>query len=167
MTNFHIRRATLKDAAGIALVMGSPGVIHGTLQIPFATAERWEKKLASNGDHDHVLVAVAGDEIVGLAGLHGNPSHPRRTHAASIGMGVRDDWQGRGVGNRFMVELTSLADNWLNLWRLELTAFADNQRAIALYQKHDFVIEGTHSAYALRGGVWVDTVSMARVRRNA
>jgi L-phenylalanine/L-methionine N-acetyltransferase len=164
MNDIVIRRATLKDAVGIANVMGAPGVVAGTLQIPFATAERWEKKLAGNGEHDHVLVATVGDEIIGLAGLHGNPNHPRRSHAAGIGMGVRDDWQGRGVGKRFMVALIDLADNWLNLSRLELSVFCDNARAVALYKQFGFVVEGTHTRYALRAGELVDCYSMARAR---
>jgi putative acetyltransferase len=48
--------------------------------------------------------------------------------------------------------------------RIELTVFTDNERAIALYRKHGFEIEGTHRAYALRAGVYSDTYSMARIR---
>jgi L-phenylalanine/L-methionine N-acetyltransferase len=47
--------------------------------------------------------------------------------------------------------------------RLELDVFADNQRAIALYRKFGFVHEGTHQAYALRDGAYVDSLSMARL----
>jgi putative acetyltransferase len=61
-------------------------------------------------------------------------------------MGVRDDWQGKGVGSALMRAALDLADNWLGLRRLELNVHADNERAIALYRKFGFEIEGTHRA---------------------
>ena len=38
------------------------------------------------------------------------------------------------------------------------------QPAIALYRKFGFEIEGTHKAYALRDGRYVDAYAMARIR---
>ena len=58
-----------------------------------------------------------------------------------------------------------LADKWLNLMRLELDVYTDNQAAIRLYQKFGFVIEGTLVNYAYRDGQFVDTYTMARVRK--
>jgi putative acetyltransferase len=63
-----------------------------------------------------------------------------------------------------MQALVDLADGWLNVFRLELTVFVDNKRAIALYRKFGFEVEGTHKAYALRGGEYVDALFMARIR---
>ena len=47
--------------------------------------------------------------------------------------------------------------------RIELHVHADNDRAIALYRKFGFELEGTHRAYAIRDGVYVDSLSMARL----
>lgn len=58
-----------------------------------------------------------------------------------------------------------LADNWLGLTRVELTVWADNQAALALYRKAGFVEEGVARDYGLRHGVLVDALYMARVRR--
>jgi putative acetyltransferase len=84
-----------------------------------------------------------------------------------LGITVSGKWQGQGVGRRLMQELLDLADNWLNVIRIELTVFTENARAIALYQECGFEIEGTHRAYALREGRYADTYSMARVRPKA
>jgi putative acetyltransferase len=78
-------------------------------------------------------------------------------------MAVRDDWQGKGVGSALVRAELDLADNWLGLRRLELHVHADNARAIALYRRFGFEVEGTHRAYSLRDGVYVDSLSMARL----
>ena len=56
-----------------------------------------------------------------------------------------------------------LADNWLELTRVELTVYTDNAAGIALYEKFGFEKEGTHRRYAFRDGGYVDAYSMARV----
>ena len=60
-------------------------------------------------------------------------------------MAVRDDWQGKGVGTAMMQAVVDLADKWLNLSRLELEVYTDNEPAMRLYQKFGFTIEGTGS----------------------
>jgi hypothetical protein len=56
-----------------------------------------------------------------------------------------------------------MADRWLGLRRLELTCYVDNTPALALYRRFGFEVEGTHRAYALRDGRYVDAYSMARL----
>ena len=103
-------------------------------------------------------------EVAGALVLMVEPV-PRRRHVASIGMAVHDDWAGRGVGTALMQAALDLADNWLGLTRVELTVWADNQAALALYRKAGFVEEGVARDYGLRHGVLVDALYMARVRR--
>jgi L-phenylalanine/L-methionine N-acetyltransferase len=57
-----------------------------------------------------------------------------------------------------------LADNWLNLSRLELSVYPDNEPAIKLYKKFGFQVEGTQIGSAFRDGQFLDTLMMARVR---
>jgi GNAT superfamily N-acetyltransferase len=52
-------------------------------------------------------------------------------HVGSIGMAVRDDWQGKGIGTALMEAALDLADNWLNLTRIELRIYVDNAAAMA------------------------------------
>jgi putative acetyltransferase len=110
------------------------------------------------------LVACVEDEVVGSLGLHTSPTRWRMRHVGSIGMAVRDDWQGKGVGTALMEAALDLADNWLNLTRIELSVYTDNAAAIALYEKFGFEIEGTHRRFAFRDGEYVDGYSMARVK---
>jgi putative acetyltransferase len=88
----------------------------------------------------------------------------RRSHVGSIGMAVHDAYAGRGAGAALMAAVLDLADNWLQLKRIELTVYADNPRAIALYERFGFEREGLCRAFAWRDGAYADAVAMARLR---
>ena len=161
-----IRHTETGDYEALQRIPASPKAIWGTLQLPFPSVEMWRKRLAEPPEGLFSLVACVGqDEVVGQISLHTFPNRPRRRHVGEIGMAVRDDWQGKGVGTALMEAVIDLADNWLNLTRLELTVFVDNAPAIRLYEKCGFKIEGTLEAYAFRDGEYVDTYFMARLRR--
>jgi putative acetyltransferase len=79
-------------------------------------------------------------------------------------MAVHDDWHGRGVGTTLVRAAVELADNWLNLHRLELEVYTDNEPAVRLYKRHGFLTEGTLKDFAFRNGAYVDAFTMARLR---
>ncbi len=159
-----VRRAEPEDYEGVWRTFQDESAYSGTLQPPFASREVWRKRLAEMPEGDFMLVALVDGQVVGNAGLHAAGKSPRRAHAMHLGMAVRQEWQGKGVGTALMRALTTLADGWLNVFRIELTVYTDNERALALYRKFGFVVEGTHKSYALRGGRYVDSHSMARVK---
>lgn len=160
-----IRRTEPDDYKAIHQIFRGPKAIWGTLQTPFPSAEQWRKRLAEPPEGYFSLVACVEQEVVGQLGLQTFSSRPRRRHAGQIGMAVRDDWQGRGVGSALMQAAIDLADKWLNLMRLELEVFVDNEPAIRLYEKFGFKIEGTLVNFAFREGQYVDTYFMARLRQ--
>ncbi len=160
-----IRRTEPGDYEALRHVYEGPEVVRGTLQQPFPSFELWRKRLAEPPEGMFSLVACAEDEIVGQLGLQTFPSYPRRRHVGRLGMAVRDDWQRKGVGTALMRAAIDLADNWLNLRRLELELFVDNVAALRLYEKLGFKIEGTLVDYAFRDGRYTDTYMMARLRQ--
>lgn len=161
---FTIRRAEPSDAEGMRQIFSSPNAIRGTLQLPYPSTENWRKRLAEPVDGSFNLLACAENEVVGQLGLFTFPNHPRRRHVGQIGMAVRDDWQGKGAGSALMQAAIDLADKWLNLSRLELEVYTDNEPAISLYKKFGFVTEGTLQRFAYRDGQFVDVYAMARLR---
>ncbi|PYK17755.1 MAG: GNAT family N-acetyltransferase [Verrucomicrobia bacterium] len=158
-----IRKAEPSDAEALWKCYTAPQAVRNTLQLPYRSLASVRELLNKSGDGDHILVAVIDGEVVGVIGLH-TSSRPRVNHRAEIGMMVRDDWQGKGIGTAMMQAVVDLADRWLNLTRIELTVFTDNETAIALYRKFGFEIEGTLRKYAFRDGEFVDTYAMARVK---
>lgn len=165
MMNYTIRRVEPSDYEAMHRMFSCPRVVWGTLQIPFPSAELWRKRLAEPPVGLIGLVAcLESGEVVGQLGLHTFPNKPRRRHAGEIGMAVRDDWQGQGVGTALLEAAIELADRWLDLTRLDLQVFVDNEPAIRLYEKFGFRIEGTLVRYAFRDGQYVDTHVMARLR---
>ena len=79
-------------------------------------------------------------------------------------MAVHDAYAGRGAGTALLRALIDQADRWLNLTRIELTVWSDNDRAIGLYERFGFEREGLLRAYAWRDGGYVDALAMARLR---
>lgn len=135
------------------------------MQLPYPSREQWRKRLASeeaNGYYN--LVAVVEGRVIGMVGVETFPNRPRRRHVGRIGISVDDDWQGKGVGTALMAAAVDLADNWLNLTRLELEVYADNEAGIHLYERFGFAYEGTMPQHAFRDGVYVDSIMMGRLR---
>jgi L-phenylalanine/L-methionine N-acetyltransferase len=162
--NIEIRRAEPGDYKAVQQVHAQPKALRGTLQLPFPSEEMWKKRLESMTEGVYALVACIDGEVVAMGGFDLFTKSPRRAHAGYIGLAVHDKWQSKGVGTALMRALIDLADKWLNLSRIELTVFTDNEPAIKLYKKLGFVIEGTHKKYAFRDGEYADCYAMARVR---
>jgi len=164
MAQVIVRPAEPDDYKALHRIFSGPRAIAGTLQLPFPRAETWRERLSELPEGLYSLVACVEGEVVGSLGLETSPTRWRMRHVGSIGMAVRDDWQGKGVGTALMEAALDLADNWLNLTRIELRVYVDNSAAVALYKKFGFEIEGTHRRLAFRNGEYVDAYSMARIR---
>jgi putative acetyltransferase len=157
-----IRAMEPGDLPDLTEAWGQPRAIWGTLQLPFVSLEARQKRYAQNGPLATHLVAVIDGKAIGSIGL--TRYENRRAHVGYIGMAVHDAYAGRGAGAAMMQAVVDLADDWLNLKRLELSVYADNARAIALYERFGFEREGLYRAYAWRAGEYVDSIPMARLR---
>ena len=161
-----IQRFTEAHLEGVVALYNEPAVCRQVLQMPFQSVEAWRKRLVMDNERRLQLVAMHGGEVVGQLGLE-HYLRVRQSHVGSFGMGVATAWQGKGVGSRLLTAALDVADNWMNLHRVELTVYADNEAAHNLYRKFGFEVEGRLRDYALRDGVFVDTLSMARLRKSA
>ncbi len=162
---FRIRAAEPADAAALSELIGSEGVFEGTTQLPLMPVASRLERFGQPDPVGLLLVACVmdaqGETIIGMIGLHGAGSL-RRAHVRSLGIAVAKAWQGQGVGDALMRQALAWADQWAGVLRIELTVHADNQRAIALYERHGFVKEGLMPGYILREGRYVAAHAMAR-----
>jgi putative acetyltransferase len=160
--DIEIRHAEPDDYEAVYGIYIQPKVVRGTLQLPYISAEKRRQRLAQPDDGHYPLVALVNGEVVGHLNLHTFPHSPRRKHAASFGMGVHDAWQGKGVGSALVAAAIDFSRRWLNITRMELSVFADNEPAVHLYKKFGYEIEGRQRDYAFRDGAFADVYNMAK-----
>jgi len=163
MSEIIVRHVVPDDALALHQLYSQPETYADTLQLPHPSLKKWQERLASVPDGMQMLVACIDNVVAGQVTLEVN-SRVRRRHTATFGLGVDVRYRGRGVAKAMMSTLIDLCDNWLNVERIELTVFADNQAAIGLYQRCGFETEGRARRYALRHGELVDALYMARFR---
>ena len=60
-----IRRAEPGDFAAVQAIYAAPRAQAGTLQLPFPSLDLWRQRLQAVDPNAHILLACAGDEVVG------------------------------------------------------------------------------------------------------
>ncbi|MBC7644359.1 MAG: GNAT family N-acetyltransferase [Thermoleophilia bacterium] len=160
-----VRAIEPADMTDVYTTMSEPSVVFGTFQVPYTSHETRNRTWPDRtfGPNNHFLGAELDGKIVGNAGLHLTDGRPRGRHVAGLGMSVSTAYQGLGIGTALMSALVELADDWLQIRRIELSVNTDNEAGIALYTKHGFEIEGTQREVNFRKGKYVDCYSMARL----
>ncbi|WP_380183210.1 GNAT family N-acetyltransferase [Kalamiella sp. sgz302252] len=163
MSEIAIRHAAVEDAAALYRMLSQPETYADTLQIPHPSLQLTQERLQNFQPGTQRLVACIDQQVVGDLYLEVN-NRARRRHTATFGLCVDYHFRGRGVASALMREMISLCDNWLNVERIELTVFADNEVAVGLYQRFGFETEGRARRFAMRNGKLVDALYMARFR---
>jgi len=164
MTRITIRPLRLTDADDIHELMHMPNVLWGTSRLPSTTAEEWRLTIEQwiHDEQTHVFVADIQNKVVGNVRVR--VGQGRAKHVGDLAMAVHDKHQGQGIGKMLMLTAIDLADNWLNLMRLSLDVYVDNERALRLYKNFDFEIEGRIRASSYRNGKYIDSYLMGRLR---
>ncbi len=161
-----VRAARESDRDGIAEIYERESVVRQTGQVPHRGAEFWADFYRVRVPEGRTeLVAELDGKIVGHLGIVTGGS-PRTRHSASFGISVHEAFHGRGIGKALMAEMTRLADNYLNLVRLELVVHTDNLAAIALYEKFGFEREGLARFDIFTAGRYRHGLRMARINPN-
>ncbi len=155
------RRQTRDDNALLALFNGDSFQQSASVTTPFVSLVEMRQWLAGLGAENCEIVAECEGVFAGFAGIYALDG--RQDHVGWFFLGVDEPFQGRGVGGELLSRLIDAADVLMGLTRLQLTVFVDNEAALRLYRKHDFVVEGRHAALARRGEDFVDVYTMAKI----
>lgn len=158
-----IRPPELTDVDDLFEIQQQSRYVWGTLQVPYMTRAAVQARAEQRDPNLNLLVAEVEGKVVGQISVRVSP-RPRKKHVGGLGMGVHDDYHGRGVGTALMTAIIDLADLWLQVTRLELEVYTDNEPALALYRKFGFVEEGILRKNAFREGEYVDSMLMARLK---
>lgn len=120
---------------------------------PFPRTEHetreWIKYLLRSGDK--LIVAELEGEPVGHVGV--DPETGRCRHVAELGIFVRREHWGKGVGSELMKEAIKLAKQ-LGCRKIVLNTTEGNERAIRLYKKFGFKIDAHETDSVYLDGSW-------------
>jgi RimJ/RimL family protein N-acetyltransferase len=158
----RVRPATADDAEPFALIVAAvaeEGRWIGTeppVDIPARAAQM--REWVDRGDTLFVLDDEDG-RVVGCLGLH----LTKTRGVVMLGMSIVADARGRGGGRMLM----DAAMAWLrdsDMHKVELEVWPDNERAIGLYERFGFEVEGTRrDHYRRRDGSLRSSLMMARL----
>ena len=105
------------------------------------------------------FVAISAGEVVGWCDVTPK-ERPIYAHGGVLGMGLLPQFRGQGIGTN-LIRSTLAATRTIGLHRVELTVRQNNSRAIELYEKVGFRVEGLQRDAVQIDGVYENVVCMA------
>ena len=117
-------------------------------------------QMIENDPDNFMLAAYLDGRMVGNAAVTRVRENFKYRHRATLGISLQEEVCGLGLGTIMMQEILKIVKK-SPFEQLELTVFADNVRAIRLYEKVGFVKTGVlPRAYRLKDGSYHDEVQM-------
>lgn len=163
-----IRSADIKDAASILEL--AKAVINEEIyqltsskefNITLEQEEKWIEAHLNNSEHI-VLVAEMNSKIVGLLNFQ-NGSRTRIAHTGEFGMSVVKEFRNQGIGFLLLSSLIEWAEKNYIIEKINLSVHGNNERAIALYKKLGFEVEGVKKhELKYSENIYIDLVTMGR-----
>lgn len=158
MATIHYRGVRQNDVADLARLMQDETIVYGTTAIPFIS-EFEVSGMLEDYKNSHWIIAEADNKVVGYIRLAWG--HGRWRSIGDILIGVDPSYTGHGVGCYLVETSVKIGFNYLNLQKVELQVYADNEVGVGLYKKIGFQIEGTKRRNAMRNGKHVDGIMMS------
>ncbi|MGW2567069.1 GNAT family N-acetyltransferase [Streptomyces sp. NPDC001537] len=162
-----LRPFTAADAEVMGEIIEDPEVIRFTFEPSTElTPERlrsWYGSRATAPDRlDLAVTDPDSGELLGEVVLYDwDPAARACTFRTLIGPRGR----GRGIGTEATRLVVAYGFEQLRLHRIQLEAYAHNRRALRVYEKVGFVVEGVRREVQLRHGEWADEVIMSILDR--
>lgn len=146
-TTITIRTAMKTDAealleAGYGYLQESPYLIStlNEFNLTKQQEQAWIRSL-NDAPNSLLIVAVYGTKIIGSLDLRGEP-RKKVQHNAILGIAIRKEWQGIGLGTALFNTAIDWAKNNGILKNIWLNVHTTNKPAIALYTKIGFTQKG-------------------------
>lgn len=168
MQEVVVRSATKQDAQGILEVVTAvigEEIYQLTSSSEFnytvEAEEKWIDSYLTN-PNKIIFVAEIDSKIVGMLDFS-NGFRRRIAHTGEFGMSIAKTARDQGVGAILLQALFNWAAKHEIIEKICLNVHANNERAIALYKKMGFEIEGIRKRDLKYGeGEYVDTIVMGK-----
>ena len=164
--DFFIREAEPDDAGQILEFLkelyGEPGILLNTQPDEFDLTVEDELQFITRlkqQSNSLFLVATIEGKIIGILTCKGG-NRSVNYHDTQLGIVIHQEWRSRGAGNTLM----NAAIEWARandfVQRISLNVYDDNARAIHLYSKLGFKIEGRRHKALFKHGRYYDELIM-------
>nr|WP_319489935.1 GNAT family protein [uncultured Caproiciproducens sp.] len=124
-----------------------------------AEKERSIIQCENTKDNSIIIIALINEEIAGFISFKGG-DRIRKRHAGKMGVSVRKQFWGLGIGNILLKSLIEWAIGTRIIKKIDLLTRADNEKAIKLYEKYGFRKEGILTRDLCIKGKFYDSLSM-------
>jgi [ribosomal protein S5]-alanine N-acetyltransferase len=162
----YLRPIEVGDAAECHVWLNHPEVRRGlatrTLSHTDATSRDFIAALDPTRDQVFAIMTRGDGIYVGNCGLHEIDGVSRHARLGMV-IGRKDHW-GRGFATEAIILLCQHAFETLNLRRLWLSCYATNDRALRLYRRLGFEVEGRLREHAFIEGQYVDELQLGMLR---
>jgi UDP-4-amino-4,6-dideoxy-N-acetyl-beta-L-altrosamine N-acetyltransferase len=145
-----IRR--LRNEPSTWMMLTAPGAIEPHAQ------ESWFHALRATSDRQYFVIF---DDHHPFIGIVRTDEIDRLNRSIRVGADVVPELRGRGFGSRVYSLLKKYCFDHLNVHRLWLAVLENNERAIRLYERHGFRLEGRYREAVFRDGRYLDYLLMS------
>lgn len=124
---------------------------------PIAIMQNFAKNIIENG---HIQkIALHKNTVIGWCDILIN-DNPGFSHSGRLGMGIIPEFRGKKIGTALLDAALEEAKK-IGLKKIELEVFLSNSKAISLYLKYGFVIEGKKVKARYLDSEYDDVILMA------
>ncbi|MCK8061480.1 MULTISPECIES: GNAT family N-acetyltransferase [unclassified Fusibacter] len=130
----------------------------GEFNMTLEEEEKFIEGLISS-DNEVMFIAEKDDQIIGQIHYSGGKRN-RTKHYGEFGITVKNECWGKGVGKSLIQEMIKWAEASRYCEKINLKVRDDNYKAITLYRKMGFKVEGLLKKDMKINGVFVDNLFM-------
>lgn len=124
-----------------------------------------EQRLAiqtNNLDSQQLMIVVKEENVIVAIGTMTTSKKIKSRHVTELGLVVQKVSQGKSIGTELMKRLMKWAREQPNLTKIRLDTRADNVRAVSLYLRLGFIVEGTLKNDTYWNGQYYDLYIMGK-----
>ena len=109
------------------------------IKMSYEDEKEYIKKVKSS-ETSNYFVVIKNNKMIGCIGFNGNTARKMK-HYGTIGISVLKEYWGRGIATTLLEKLISWSKE-KGIKKINLDVFENNERAIKLYEKFGFKLEG-------------------------